>query len=64
MMLEDLMLHGNLFSGDFPAKIWSLPKLRRVMIQDNRFTGTLPAEISVTIIRIEIRNNMFSGFIP
>ncbi|KAF8652113.1 hypothetical protein HU200_063063 [Digitaria exilis] len=51
--------------GDFPAKIWSsLPKLISVIIQNNSFTGTLPAQISPNIKWIMMGNNMFSGSFP
>ncbi|KAF0901879.1 hypothetical protein E2562_006491 [Oryza meyeriana var. granulata] len=62
--MNNLMLYNNRFSGDFPEKIWSFKKLTTVMIQNNSFTGVLPAVISPNISRIEMGNNMFSGSIP
>ena len=62
LLLANLEVSNNNLSGH-SAKIWSLPKLQYVMIQNNRFNDTLPAEISTTILPIKIRNNMFSGFI-
>ncbi|KAL6841665.1 hypothetical protein ACP4OV_028494 [Aristida adscensionis] len=62
--LNNLMLYNNRLSGEFPEKIWSFRKLTTVMISNNSFTGTLPAEISFNISRIEMGDNMFSGFFP
>ncbi|CAL5049622.1 unnamed protein product [Urochloa decumbens] len=62
--LKSLILDTNRFSGEFPARIWSFPKLTTVMIQNNSFTGTLPSEISPSISRLEMGNNMFSGSFP
>uniref|UniRef100_A0A0E0AAW3 Leucine-rich repeat-containing N-terminal plant-type domain-containing protein n=1 Tax=Oryza glumipatula TaxID=40148 RepID=A0A0E0AAW3_9ORYZ len=63
-VMEHLNLSWNSFSGDFPEKIWLLPELEWVVIENNNFTGALPAVISPNIQRIEMGNIMFSGSIP
>nr|CAB3468253.1 unnamed protein product [Digitaria exilis] len=56
---------ANQLSGDFPAKIWSsFPKLTWVIIQNNSFTGTLPAQIPPNIKVIYMGDNKFSGAFP
>lgn len=41
-LLESITLSGNNFSGELPASLWSLSKLRFLDVSYNNFTGSLP----------------------
>ncbi|KAJ6845180.1 putative inactive leucine-rich repeat receptor-like protein kinase [Iris pallida] len=64
--LERLQVQSNRFAGDFPSALWSLPRIRLIRAEDNRFTGRIPASVarSASLEQVQIDSNEFSGEIP
>ncbi|KAL6845781.1 hypothetical protein ACP4OV_024356 [Aristida adscensionis] len=67
-MLQRFEVHGNAFTGELPAGLWSLPDLRVIRAENNRFSGRLP-ELPDTggqsrLEQVQVDNNLLAGGIP
>lgn len=66
MNLERFQVQENLFSGNFPSLVWSLPQIRLIRAENNRFSGEIPDSISQAahLEQVQIDNNSFTNKIP
>ncbi|XP_075492052.1 probably inactive leucine-rich repeat receptor-like protein kinase At5g06940 [Primulina tabacum] len=66
MNLERFEVQNNRFSGDFPSWLWSLPKIKLIRAENNRFTGEIPDSISESaqLEQVQIDNNSFNSKFP
>ncbi|KZV46300.1 inactive leucine-rich repeat receptor-like protein kinase [Dorcoceras hygrometricum] len=66
MTLERFEVQNNGFSGDFPSCLWSLPKIKLIRAENNRFTGEIPDSISESarLEQVQIDNNRFTSKFP
>ncbi|XP_009608276.1 probably inactive leucine-rich repeat receptor-like protein kinase At5g06940 [Nicotiana tomentosiformis] len=66
MNLESFQVQNNLFSGNFPSWLWSLPKIKLIRAENNRFFGEIPDSISqaAQLEQVQIDNNSFTSKIP
>ncbi|XP_059298531.1 probably inactive leucine-rich repeat receptor-like protein kinase At5g06940 [Lycium ferocissimum] len=66
MNLERFQVQDNLFSGNFPSWLWSLPKIKLIRAENNRFSGEIPDSIShaAQLEQVQIDNNSFTSKIP
>ncbi|XP_049405482.1 probably inactive leucine-rich repeat receptor-like protein kinase At5g06940 isoform X2 [Solanum stenotomum] len=66
MNLERFQVHDNLFSGDFPSWLWSLPRIKLITAENNNFSGEIPDSISgaAQLEQVQIDNNRFASKIP
>ncbi|KAL0404952.1 UNVERIFIED_CONTAM: putative inactive leucine-rich repeat receptor-like protein kinase [Sesamum radiatum] len=64
--LERFEVQNNGFSGNFPSWLWSLPKLKLIRAENNRFTGEIPDSISEAdqLEHVQIDNNSFTSTFP
>ncbi|KAH0633221.1 probable inactive receptor kinase At5g58300 [Solanum tuberosum] len=62
--LTTLSLHSNALTGNLPSDITSLPSLRFIFIQQNKFSGEIPSSLSLQLNFIDLSFNSFSGEIP
>ena len=62
--LAILSLRSNLLSGNLPADIASLPKLRLLYLQHNNFSGEIPSSLSPALTVLDLSYNSFAGEIP
>ncbi|GAA0160895.1 hypothetical protein LIER_17339 [Lithospermum erythrorhizon] len=62
--LETLSLRSNLLSGELPSDIASLPSLQYLFVQDNNFSGNIPASLSPQLKVLDLSLNVFTGNIP
>ncbi|XP_068641988.1 uncharacterized protein [Aristolochia californica] len=62
--LNSIMIGENSFTGNLPDRLG--PTLARLEIRNNKFSGTLPSQISasVSLMVMTASNNDFSGEIP
>ncbi|XP_077217679.1 uncharacterized protein LOC143852132 [Tasmannia lanceolata] len=62
--LDSLMIRENSFSGELPSRLGR--NLTRLEINNNRFVGNIPSEISYSenLTVFTASNNLFSGGIP
>ncbi len=44
-LLEEIHLHDNALSGTVPVQLADLPKLRELLIYENKLTGDIPSDI-------------------
>ena len=47
LLLENLILSGNLLHGSIPTTIGLLTKLTTILLYDNHLSGTIPTEIGL-----------------
>ncbi|KAL8172140.1 hypothetical protein V2J09_023944 [Rumex salicifolius] len=66
LTLERFQVQDNGFSGHFPDGLWSLPKIKLIRAENNRFSGQISDLISMAaqLEQVQIDNNSFSGGIP
>ncbi|CAN4087166.1 unnamed protein product [Withania somnifera] len=66
MNLERFQVQDNLFSGNFPSSIWSLPQIKLIRAENNRFSGEIPDSVSqaAQLEQVQIDNNSFTSKIP
>lgn len=64
--IERFQIQDNEFSGDFPNELWSLPKIKVIRAENNRFTDQVLETISqaARLEQVQIDNNSFTGEIP
>ncbi|TMX02465.1 hypothetical protein EJD97_021458 [Solanum chilense] len=62
--LTTLSLHSNALTGNLPSDITSLPSLRFIYIQQNKFSGEIPSSLSLLLKFIDLSFNSFSGEVP
>ncbi|CAN8326745.1 unnamed protein product [Cochlearia groenlandica] len=62
--LVKVHLEGNRFSGDVPESLGKLPKLTELNLEDNMFTGKLPAFKQKNLATVNVANNQLEGRIP
>ncbi|EYU39887.1 hypothetical protein MIMGU_mgv1a001546mg [Erythranthe guttata] len=64
--LEKFEVQNNGFSGKFPSWLWSLPKIKLIRGENNRFTGEIPDSISeaAQLEHVQIDNNSFTTKFP
>uniref|UniRef100_A0A6N2MR23 Leucine-rich repeat-containing N-terminal plant-type domain-containing protein n=1 Tax=Salix viminalis TaxID=40686 RepID=A0A6N2MR23_SALVM len=62
--LKILSLRSNSLNGNLPSDILSLPSLRHLYLQQNNFSGGIPAFLSVQINVLDLSFNFFTGRIP
>lgn len=62
--LTTLSLHSNALTGNLPSDITSLPSLRFIFIQQNKFSGEIPSSLSLLLKFIDLSFNSFSGEVP
>ncbi|KAL7097976.1 hypothetical protein ACP275_10G176400 [Erythranthe tilingii] len=64
--LEKFEVQNNVFGGKFPSWLWSLPKIKLVRAENNRFTGEIPDSISeaAQLEHVQIDNNSFTTKFP
>lgn len=64
--LERFQVQNNLFSGDFPNGLWSLPKIKLIRAENNLFSGPIPESIAMAaqLEQVQIDNNSLTGVIP
>ncbi len=51
-------------NGTIPPSIFRLPKLTRLLLNDNQFSGELPLEISTSLQLIKLDNTKINGTLP
>jgi hypothetical protein len=57
--------YSNSMEGSVPPCLWQLPYLQFFSVSGNGFTGTLPNNISSTVVsKLSLSHNYFSGTIP
>ncbi|GKY98972.1 hypothetical protein MPSEU_000852900 [Mayamaea pseudoterrestris] len=58
-------LHENNFSSTFPSIINSFPKITELLLQKNRFFGSLPLELFhlSSLVSLDLSANLFTGSI-
>ncbi|KAL5206045.1 hypothetical protein ABZP36_034254 [Zizania latifolia] len=65
MALKHILLDRNNFSEPIPASIGVLPKLEALRVNDNAFTGPVPAINNLTKLHVlMLSNNKLSGLMP
>ncbi|XP_015068315.1 probably inactive leucine-rich repeat receptor-like protein kinase At5g06940 isoform X1 [Solanum pennellii] len=66
MNLETFQVHDNLFLGNFPSRLWSLPRIKLIRAENNNFSGEIPDSISkaAQLEQVQIDNNSFTSKIP
>lgn len=66
--LETISLRVNYLQGNLPSDIASLPRLQYLFLQDNNFTGEIPASLLSTnqsrLAVLDLSSNSFTGVIP
>ena len=64
--LHNLWLNNNLFTGEFPQWVYSLPRLHQLEIANNQLSGKVDglAFLSEELSRVNLSNNKFSGSLP
>ncbi|CAA3006648.1 probably inactive leucine-rich repeat receptor kinase At5g06940 [Olea europaea subsp. europaea] len=64
--LERFQVQNNGFSGNFPSWLWSLPKVKLIRAENNRFTGEIPDSLleAAQLEQVQIDNNSFVSKIP
>ncbi|KAL6998535.1 hypothetical protein U1Q18_008663 [Sarracenia purpurea var. burkii] len=62
--LTILSLRSNVLNGNLPSDILSLPSLRDVYLQQNRFSGDIPSSLSPQLNFLDLSFNLFTGKIP
>ncbi|XP_027176999.1 probably inactive leucine-rich repeat receptor-like protein kinase At5g06940 [Coffea eugenioides] len=64
--LERFQVQNNMFTGNFPSWLWSLPKLKLIRAENNRFSGEIPDSISKATLleQVQIDNNSFVSKVP
>ncbi|KAJ6697004.1 hypothetical protein OIU85_003374 [Salix viminalis] len=62
--LKILSLRSNSLNGKLPSDILSLPSLRHLYLQQNNFSGGIPAFLSVQLNVLDLSFNFFTGRIP
>ncbi|KAL2485547.1 Leucine-rich repeat (LRR) family protein [Abeliophyllum distichum] len=58
---QTLDLSFNHITGSVPRSIGTLPALSNVILCHNRLSGTVPSFVSQSLIRLDLKNNNFSG---
>ncbi|KAL9232785.1 hypothetical protein vseg_007854 [Gypsophila vaccaria] len=64
--LEKFQVQNNGYFGNFPSKLFLLPKIVLIRGENNEFTGVIPeirSEASM-LEQVQIDNNSFTGVIP
>jgi Leucine-rich repeat (LRR) protein len=65
MDLKHILFDRNNFNGSIPASIGVLPKLEVLRLNDNAFTGPVPAMNNLTKLHVlMLSNNKLSGLMP
>ncbi|MCD7473476.1 hypothetical protein HAX54_015353 [Datura stramonium] len=66
MNLEKFQVQDNLFAGNFPSWLWSLPQIKLIRAENNRFSGEIPDSISqaAQLEQVQIDSNSFTSKIP
>ncbi|XP_062179791.1 leucine-rich repeat receptor protein kinase HPCA1-like isoform X1 [Phragmites australis] len=65
MALKHILFDRNNFSGPIPASVGVLPKLEILRLNNNSFTGQVPALNNLTKLHVlMLSNNKLSGMIP
>ncbi|CAI9100073.1 OLC1v1036998C1 [Oldenlandia corymbosa var. corymbosa] len=64
--LERFQVQNNMFTGEFPSRLWSLPKIMLIRAENNNFSGEIPDAISkaVQLEQVQIDNNSFVSKVP
>jgi Leucine-rich repeat (LRR) protein len=65
--LKELNLNGTGLTGPFPAELLSLPSIQVLILDDNLFSGSLPAtgwEVSPNLTEFRLSRNNITGTIP
>jgi Leucine-rich repeat (LRR) protein len=64
--LTKLSLSQTALTGTFPEELFSLNKLKEVLLINNNITGTLPSKISkwLYLERLDVTRNKLSGSLP
>lgn len=64
--LERFQVQNNIFTGNFPSWLWSLPKIKLIRAENNNFSGEIPDSISkaVELEQVQIDNNSFVSTVP
>lgn len=62
--LRVLSLRSNHLNGTLPSDMFSIPSLQSIYLQDNNFTGEIPASLSPLLGVIDLSSNAFTGEIP
>ncbi|KAL6131735.1 hypothetical protein ACLB2K_070109 [Fragaria x ananassa] len=62
--LRVLSLHSNFLNGTLPSDVLSIPSLKYLYLQNNNFSGAIPASLSPNLIVLELSFNSLSGIIP
>ncbi|KAL8102073.1 hypothetical protein AgCh_026818 [Apium graveolens] len=62
--LTILSLRSNGLTGILPDDILSLPSLRFIYLQKNKFSGDIPSSFSDKLEKIDLSFNSFTGSIP
>ncbi|XP_018675641.2 receptor protein kinase TMK1-like [Musa acuminata AAA Group] len=64
--LNDVLLHGNQFTGRIPSSIAALTSLNRLWLNGNQFVGLVPANLTglPQLQSLHLDNNAFMGPIP
>ncbi|KAL8494094.1 hypothetical protein ACS0TY_025037 [Phlomoides rotata] len=64
--LERFEVQNNGFSGNFPSRLWTLPRIKLIRGENNMFSGEIPDSISeaAQLEHVQIDNNSFTSRFP
>ncbi|CAA7401223.1 unnamed protein product [Spirodela intermedia] len=62
--LKKVWLAGNSFTGKIPPSLTKLPHLMELHLENNQFSGGLPAMNIPTLSSFNVSNNRFEGAVP
>lgn len=62
--LKKLWLHGNALTGPIPTSLSQATNLEELRLENNRFTGSLPALALPSLYSFNVSNNDLEGEIP
>ncbi|CAN1772045.1 Probable inactive receptor kinase At3g08680 [Linum perenne] len=62
--LTTLSLRSNHFEDELPRDVLSMPSIRRVYLQRNNFSGTIPSSLSTNLVALDLSFNSLDGDIP
>ncbi|CAN1772044.1 Probable inactive receptor kinase At3g08680 [Linum perenne] len=58
--LTTLSLRSNHFEDELPRDVLSMPSIRRVYLQRNNFSGTIPSSLSTNLVALDLSLKQFN----